>query len=272
MNDHLAILTVTVNPDTLHDLIESLQKQSDTRFQIFVTNYAQSKSHHFLQNKYTQLNRINKGYAFGINEGIKEATQQGYSQFCVINDDTFVDKHFVKNCRKSLSLHPRSLIGGKIYYAPGYEYHKERYEKNDLGHVIWFAGGSIDWQQSQPKHTGVDEIDSHKYDSLVESEFITGCLMCFDNQVVDLVGFVDESYFLYYEDADYSERAKRAGIKLYYDPSLIIWHKVSSSTGGSGSTLHRKYQRRNLLRFALKYAPLKTKLHVIKNYLFDRFT
>ena len=119
------------------------------------------------------------------------------------------------------------------------------------------------------KHRGVDEIDKDQYDRFEETDFITGCLMLFDKQVLDEVGFLDESYFLYFEDADFCIRAKKKGVKLYYDPSLVIQHKVSQSTGGSGSSLQQKYQSRNRLKLGLKYAPFRTKLHLLKNYLLD---
>ena len=92
--------------------------------------------------------------------------------------------------------------------------------------------------------------------------------MLFDKKAFDRLGFLDEGYFLYFEDADYCVRAKNKNIKLYYDPSVVIWHKVSQSTGGSGSDLHIRYQSINQLKFGLRYAPLKTKLHLIKNYLY----
>ena len=94
--------------------------------------------------------------------------------------------------------------------------------------------------------------------------------MIFNKSVIDKIGYLDESYFLYYEDADWCERAKKAGINLYYDPSIVIWHKNAQSTGGAGSKLHQKYQEKNRLKFGLKYAPWKTKLHLIINLLTDK--
>jgi GT2 family glycosyltransferase len=94
--------------------------------------------------------------------------------------------------------------------------------------------------------------------------------MLFDKSVIDKVGFWDESYFLYFEDADYCVRAKRKGIKLYYDPSINVWHKNAQSTGGSGSSIHVKYQKENRVKFGFKYAPLKTKFHLVKNFLFAK--
>ncbi len=114
----------------------------------------------------------------------------------------------------------------------------------------------------------MDEVDTGKYDKFEETDFVNGALMCFDKKVIDTIGFWDEKYFLYFEDADFCVRAKRAGIKLYYDPTIVVWHKNAQSTGGSGSLIHQNYQTKNRLRFGLKYAPLRTKIHLLKNYLF----
>ncbi|PJE63810.1 hypothetical protein COU89_01195, partial [Candidatus Roizmanbacteria bacterium CG10_big_fil_rev_8_21_14_0_10_45_7] len=124
-----------------------------------------------------------------------------------------------------------------------------------------------DWKNALTLHRGVDEVDKGQYDKAVRTEFITGCLMAFDESVIQKTGYFDEKYFLYYEDADYCERAKRTRVPLIYDPSLIIWHKNSQSTQGAGSVFQQRYQKKNRLRYALNYAPFNTKLHVLLNYV-----
>jgi GT2 family glycosyltransferase len=94
--------------------------------------------------------------------------------------------------------------------------------------------------------------------------------MMFDKTFYETVGDIDESYFMYFEDSDWSLRAARAGVKLYYDPKVILWHKNAQSSNGPGSVLHQKYQRKNRVKFALKYAPIKSRIHVLKNYLIGR--
>lgn len=270
MAHKLAIITVVYqNYIILKDFFQSFEEQTDGNFKIFLADLSDIKKPIKTQLQSTIIELDNRGYAYGISLGLKEAIKQSFDKFCIINNDTFVDKNFVKNVLDSIINHPSSILGGKIYYAPSYEYHKERYSKKDLGKVLWYAGGQVDWNHALTKHLGVDEVDKGKCNKLTETDFVTGCLMIFDKNVVDKVGFWDEDYFLYYEDADYCERAKRKGVKLFYDPSIIIWHKNAGSTAGSGSAIHQKYQEKNRLRFALKYGPLKTKLHLIKNYIYS---
>lgn len=265
----VAIITVSYQKSNIAKLLESLSKQKNNDFKLYIVDISGTPDEFpNLHKSTTVLRRANLGYSNAINEGIKQATKDAVELFCVINDDTYVGEEFVQSIHRSLLANSNSLIGGKIYYAPGYEHHKDRYVKKDLGKVLWYAGGSVDWDHAQPKHRGVDEVDKKQFDKVEATEFITGCLMMFDKKVIDKLGYWDESYFLYYEDADYCERAKRSKLKLIYDPSLMVWHMTSQSTGGSGSDLHKKYQSKNLVKFALKYAPWRTKLHVLKNYFF----
>ncbi len=268
MSHKLAIITVIYkNYSILKDFFDSFQKQTNNNFSVFVVDLTE-ESQEFSRPSYaTVLKGKNKGYASGLNIGLKKAIAEGFEHFCFINSDTTVDKAFVNSAYDSIIKHPGSIVGGKIYYYPGSEYHKDRYSKENLGNIIWYAGGSIDWNSVVGVHRAVDEVDERKYDSFEKTEFITGCLMCFDKKVIDTLGYLDESYFLYYEDADWCVRAKRKGINLYYDPSIIIWHKNAQSTGGVGSKLHQQYQNKNRLKLGLKYAPWRTKANLLKNLI-----
>lgn len=267
----LAIITVVYeNYTVLKDFFESLSRQTNNNYKIFLVDLSNNKkSINYGRIPHQIIPSKNKGYSYGVNQGLKNAIDQDCSKFCVINDDTYFKDDLVAKSLIAVDKYPGSIIGGKIYYAQGFEYHKKHYDKDHLGKVIWYAGGTVDWNNALTPHRGVDEIDKGQYSSFEETDFVNGAFMLFDKKVIERVGFWDESYFLYFEDADFCVRAKRAGIKLYYDPSLQVWHKNSQSTEGVGSILHQRYQNENRLKFGLKYAPLKTKLHLLKNYFFN---
>lgn len=273
MKDKLAIITTSLKPLVLADFIVSINAQKNKNFHLFVVDITgEKKSFYPNSSLITFLKEKNEGYSHSVNTGLRHAMDLRFTKFCVINDDTFFKEDFVNKVFLSFKKHPNSLIGGKIYYAAGYEYHKDKYESEDLGKVIWFAGGTFDWDHVLSNHMGVDEVDKGQFDISRETEFVTGALMLFDKNVLDNIGLWDESYFLYFEDADFCVRAVRAGVKLYYDPTIVIWHKVSQSTEGSGSKLHVRFQTKNRLRFGLKYAPLRTKLHLLKNFFLESFS
>ncbi|MDO8497948.1 MAG: glycosyltransferase family 2 protein [bacterium] len=267
----LAIITVIYkNYTILQDFFESINAQTDKNVVIYIadaTPHPQPINYNGLDIKTFSVE--NKGYAHGINTGLKKAIYDGYTTFSIMNCDTILKNNFVKEVLRSLQEHPSSIVAGKIYYASGYEYHKTRYEDKDKGSVIWYAGGNIDQNHALTPHIGVDEVDKRQFDSFMPTSFVNGCLMCLDTKVIKTVGLWDESYFLYYEDADYCERAKIKDVPLFYNPNIVIWHKNAQSTGGPGSSLHLKYQRSSRLKFGLKYMPLRTKFHLVKNCILD---
>jgi len=269
----LALITVVYNNYLImQEFIKSIENQEDKNFHLFISDLSDKKEDIKIKNtKYEILYSKNKGYAHGVNTALIKAKEAGFENYCIINNDTFFNNDFIKNVLCSINRNPSSLIGGKIYYASGYEYHKKRYVIKDRGNVIWYAGGYVDWSHALTKHKGVDLVDHGKFNKFSKTGFITGALICFDIKVLNVLDLWNENYFLYFEDAEWCERAKRKKINLYFDPSIIIWHKVAQSTGGSGSDIHIKFQEKNRLIFGLKYAPTRTKFHLLKNYFFHFF-
>lgn len=268
MEQQLAIITVVYNNYTiLDDFFASFDKQTDKNFHIFVADLSSNRQTYSYPEYATAFTAENKGYAHGVNMGVAKAQEQSYTQFCIINSDVIVAKNFVEKTIEALKGNPNTIVGGKIYYAKGYEYHKGRYADKEKGNIVWFAGGRIDWENMYTFHRGVDQFDNGQYERSMKTDFITGCMMAYDSAVVASVGQWDSSYFLYYEDTDYCVRASRKGVPLVYVPSIVLWHKNAQSTEGSGSQLHQKYQERNRFKFGMKYAPWKTRVHLLKNAL-----
>ncbi|MFS8159665.1 MAG: glycosyltransferase family 2 protein [Candidatus Roizmanbacteria bacterium] len=267
----LAITTSNYNTKGVTDeFLSTLEKQKNRDFHVFLVDVSREK---YTYKEYPWLTVIyaeNKGYSWNVNVGIKAGIKAGFNLFAEINSDTEVNDDFVDRVMTSLKYNPTSIIGAKIYYFEGYEYHKDRYSSAQLGSVLWYAGGSIDWNHILTPHRGVDEVDEGQYDHSEKTGFITGCFMAFTKETYEKVGPWDENYFLYYEDAEWSQRALKKGVTLLYDPTIVIYHKNGMSTEGSGSKVQVNYQERNRLRFGLTYAPLRTKIHLVKNYLWEK--
>jgi GT2 family glycosyltransferase len=273
----LAIITVIYNNyEILEDFFTSLIAQTSPNFSVFIADASQNQQ---IINTSTLTNIgvsvditiiPNRGYAHGVNTCLTRAYEMNYQHFCIVNPDISFDRECVQKTKAALETHHEVILAGKIYYYPGFEYHKDTYSPDQLGHVIWYAGGRIDWSHALASHVGVDEVDRGQYQTEVETDFASGCFTAYDRAVADKVGEWDESYFMYYEDVDFCVRAKKKKIKTVYVPDMVIWHKNAQSTDGSGSQFHIKAMASSRLRFALRHAPLKTKLHVIKNKLIGR--
>lgn len=204
----------------------------------------------------------NLGYAGGNHHGITRALARGAELVYVLNNDTLVDRELFTHAGQTARA-TQGIVGAKIYYAKGYEYH---HAQRGQGNILWYAGGDFDWQAVVGRHQGIDEVDHGQYDTPGETDFITGCFMAIPRHVIDTIGLFDERYFLYLEDADYCERAKRAGISRRYDPRCLVYHR-NSATSGVGSCLVDYYLTRNRLYFGWQYGTWRLRYHLLKEGL-----
>jgi len=216
--------------------------------------------------KFIETN-LNLGYAGGNNVGLKYAFNEGSDYAILLNNDVILPKDILI---KLVSIAEKDqkigLLAPKMYFAKGYEFRKDRYKKEDIGKVIWYAGGFIDWDNVYSNHRGVDEVDRGQYDKQEIVDAANGACLLIRREVICDIGYLRGKYFMYWEDADYCMRAKIAGWKVVYTPKTCLWHKVSASSG-IGSNLNDYFLTRNRLDFGLKYASLKTKMFLIKESL-----
>ncbi len=236
-------------------LPESRQAHITSKFNTWVINLK-----HYLTYK-------NLGYAGGNNLGIKKALKDKADFIFLINNDTILDQKILIELIKASSLNKEiGILAPKIYFAPGYEFHQERYQKKDKGKVIWYAGGLIDWQNIIAFHRGVDEVESGQYDFSCPTDFASGCAMLIKKEVFRKVGFFDERYFLYLEDVDFCLKAQRKGFKIIFVPQAKLWH-ANAGSSQVGGPLHDYYLTRNRLLFGFKYARFRTKMALIRESL-----
>lgn len=267
----VVVLSFNTNQET-HDFLASMEKIKKRSFQmsiVIIDNNSKDQFELKTSEKKDSIHLIrteeNKGFAGGNNIGIRYALQNGADYIMVINNDTFVDSMFIENLLKEIDIDKKiGVVSPKIYFAKGHEFHKDKYKKYELGKVFWYAGGFEDWANVMSMHRGVDEVDHGQYDKVEKITFASGCCMLFKREVLEKVGLFDEKFFLYFEDADLNERIQKAGYNILYVPSSVIWHINAGSTGGSGSNLQDYFQTRNRMIFGIKYAPLRSKIALIR--------
>ncbi len=213
-------------------------------------------------------NSSNLGFAEGNNIGIIKALENNSEYVLLLNNDMIVPNDLLIKLVSFMGKNPNvGLVSPKIYFAKGYEYHRNRYKQNELGKVIWYAGGKIDWNNIYTSHIGVDEVDKGQYDKILQTEIANGACVLIRKQVFEKIGLLDKGLFLYWEDTDFCQRAIRSGFGVYYLPTAYLWHKVSASAGGSGSKSNDYFLIRNRYFFAIRYAKFRTKVAVIRDTL-----
>ncbi len=272
----VAVVTVTYNTgENTKTFLKSLGKVKNPNFSldvIVVDNGSKKKFALSEQEKRDNITLIrldyNTGFVGGYNAGIKEALRKNTDYILIANNDTIMNPDLIVNLLEVLESDSKiGVTVPKIYFAKGHEYHKNRYKPEELGKVFWFAGGYFDWQHSVSVHRGIDEVDHGQYEKIEKIDFGSGCCMLIKREVLQKVGLFDERYFLYFEDADLNERIKRAGYDIYYAPKAVLVHANAASSGGAGNSAQDYYITRNKMLFGLTYAPLRTKIALIRQSL-----
>lgn len=285
MGQNMKIAIVTVNYNGRKDSLEflgSLEKlnREDLELKVIVVDNGSSDgSVEEIKKRFPQVdilqNGANEGFSGGYNRGMIYGLIWGADYILIINNDTEIKDENLLTSMIQLFKSDTSigLVSPKIYFAKGYEFHKERYSENNLGKVIWYGGGTFDWDNIQAIHRGLDEVDEDKYNQAEETDFVSGCCLLIKREVLEKVpkpkggsGFFDDNLFLYFEDADFTIRAKRAGFKTYYNGRVAIYHKASQ-TAGIGSEITDFFHSRNRLVLGFRYGHLRTRLALIREAL-----
>ncbi|MDK2805650.1 MAG: hypothetical protein PWP67_790 [Clostridium butyricum] len=246
MNPKIGIIIVNYNGEKYtNDCIKSVLKSSYRNYLVIVVDNASTDNSVKLLEEFNNKmviikNNENLGFSGANNIGIKYALENECEYVLLLNNDTELDKDLIKNMVDSSIKNNNAIISPKIYYYN---------EPNK----IWSAGGGLNWKKGLSFHYGQNEIDKGQYDQQKEIDFATGCCILIHKSVFDKIGFLAEEYFLYFEDTDFCVRAKRAGVKILYEPSAKLWHKVSSTTGGEESLITLYYGNRNRLYFNDKF-------------------
>ena len=190
-------------------------------------------------------NEGNYGVAKGNNIGIKAALEDGCSYVLLSNNDIKLNADTIENLMFSVNEDNALLAVPKIYY----------YGTN----LIWCAGGTFDKSTGTTRHFHVREEDQGQCNDKKIVPYAPTCFMVISRKVFEQIGFMDEQYFVYFDDTDFMYRAYQAKIPLYYYPNSTLDHKESVSTGHK-SAFSLYYLMRNIIIFNNKY---RSKLYLI---------
>jgi GT2 family glycosyltransferase len=180
----------------------------------------------------------NIGVAAGNNAGIKLSLEDNCDHVLILNNDIDIPQDYMFSQLVSLADEKgEAMIVPKIYY------HGET--------KLWMAGGYMDEWRALGVHYGMNKEDGPAFNVAKHCTYSPTCFMLVKKEVFEKVGIMDERYFAYYDDTDFVLRATRLGYRIFYDPSLVLLHKVSSSVG-TNSPFYVYYSNRNKIYFIRK--------------------
>ncbi len=232
----VSIITVNYNQSLVTcELLESLNKITWPNIEVIcVDNASPDDDPKIIKQRFPSVhlieNPINYGFAAGNNFGIMAARGK-YVLF--LNNDTVVDSGFLEPLVEKMESD--SEIGAvsaklRFYHTPD---------------TIQYAG----YTKMNPRTIrnfayGYGEKDEGQHDKDKLTPYAHGAAMMVSMKVIKEIGMMSYIFFLYYEEADYCERIRRAGYKIWYVHNSLVFHKESISTGKQ-SPLKIYYMNRN---------------------------
>jgi GT2 family glycosyltransferase len=188
----------------------------------------------------------NRGFTGGCNAGITWALAQGASFVCLLNNDAVVEPDFLQPMLESFKLEKNLSVVSPVI------------RRLEPPNEIEFAGGIICY--------ALGRFSARRSTSSLSSPlhfcgYASGCCMLISRRVVDEIGLFDETFFAYFEDTDYSIRARAHGFQVACCLRSSIRHKGSASTRsglkeGTTSPMKHYLVARNRLVLIRKHAPL----------------
>jgi len=250
-NPELSIIIVNYNTKklTLECLKSVIQAREDTDVWeiILVDNGSSDDSVEFLTSttEYTtnkswiRIIALDKNYGFsgGNNKGFAVALGRSV---LLLNSDTAIQSDAIQIClRRLYSSSKIGVVGSKLFLPNGeIDPACHRGFPTPWASFSYFVGlerlfpSSRIFSQYHQWYKRMNE--AHQVDA------ISGGFFMVRKEVIDQVGVLDESYFMYGEDLDWAYRIKERGWEIWYEPSAQVLHKKKQSGRNSSNVETRK--------------------------------
>jgi GT2 family glycosyltransferase len=165
-------------------------------------------------------NKINLGYAGGINVGIAYVIEKESADFVwLLNNDIVVDVDSLDKLVDGMQLHPNAGMAGPTIYYDGSDRIMEQCYDLSLVRGRFMLKTNLDTN-------AVIEIDPNK-----GQRNITDAAVFFRMTTLKDLGLLPEEYFMYYEVVAWHELIKRTPWQYLYVGPSRVWHKRNASSG-----------------------------------------
>ncbi|HEX6386584.1 MAG TPA: glycosyltransferase [Anaerolineae bacterium] len=242
----------------LEECLPSLAAQTYPRLEIIlVDDVSTDDTEAYVRQHFPSVHVVQQAngpnFAAGCNQGIAQA--QGDLIF-LLNNDTVLDPYCVEELVAAQT--GQDDVAG---VAAMMRFYHNRPFVNGLGTNIRRFGFGYD--------LGIGNLDVGQFELVDEVPFLCFGAALIPRRFFDWVGPIEEAYQFYYEDTDWSYRARALGFKLIAAPRALVYHKFGSSTGALPSAFKKRLATRNRLWFVLKNYPVAAVPFQFWLYLMD---
>lgn len=266
MKKHPKVFIVILNyngSDILKKCLTSVFKIDYPNFEIvFVDNNSSDGSLEMAKTNFSKAifikNEENLGFAAGNNVGIKFALERDADFILLLNNDVEVEKNFLTQLIASVAENDKIGLASPVIF-------------DGQTKEIWFSGGRLDWWRLKTVHEKKIQTEN-----VFRSDFITGCAMLIRAEVFRKIGLLDEDFFLYWEDADFSLKSRKAGFQNVVVSSSWVYHFEKSRANPENKTYWLVisgliFFRKNANWLLKIWGALYLRLRKIKNWRDVRF-
>jgi len=216
---------------SVFDAAEELSKRGDETDVWVVDNNSTDGSVQMVREKFPGVNLIansdNPGFATANNQALRQCRGD---YMLLLNPDTLVQRDTFATCVDFYREHPD--CGGlsvKMINGEGIYLKESKRGFPSPATSFYKISGLIKIFPHSPK-VGAYYMGHLDDDEVNEVDVLPGAFLMISREAFAKTGLLDESYFMYGEDIDYSWRIKLAGYKNYYLPTTRILHYKGEST------------------------------------------
>ncbi len=215
----ISVLNFNLWKDTI-ECVRSLQEIDYSAFHIHVVdNGSTDGSFEILKKELPSIllhsTGENLGYTGGVNACLKYAQEAAPDYILIINNDTIVDRGFLRHLVEAMESDPNAAAACGTIYC---HHDPER---------VWFAGGHMVPWRGLAVHDHVGQILPREgLGPPRRTDFLNGCMVLFRVSALKRVGGEDERFFMVLDDIELSARIQKRGYALLYVPRAVIFHKV----------------------------------------------
>lgn len=236
--DHPLVSIIAVNyrnAEITCDMLGALRQLDYPALEVLlVDNGAEEGQASLFERHYPGLAYIrsekNRGFAGGNNLALPQAKGK---YILLLNNDTIVSPGFLGPMVGYMEEQSAAgIVSPKIYYfeQPG---------------VLQYAGSlAINRFTGRGHNLARLKADDGRFNESGPTGLAHGACMLIRREVLEQVGHLSERYFMYYEEIDFCERARRKGWDIHFFAGSFIYHRESASMGKQ-SPLKTYYLFRN---------------------------
>ena len=225
--------------DFLRDCLYSLIKNTNHNYEIIVVDNGSTDGvDQMLEKEYPTALMIKNTENLGYTRPMNQALQKGNGRYLLqLNPDTLVLPDSLDRLVNYMdqNLHV-GICGPKVLNADlTLQSPCRRGEPTPWAVITYFLGLARLFPKS--KLFGQYLLNYLDEDLIHPVDGVSGSCMLIRREVIDQIGYLDEQFFAYQEDADFCFRARQAGWQIIYMPEAKLIHY-----GGMGGSRVEPYR------------------------------